>query len=351
MKVSRRCGSVWDRDARSSKLRASKTNPEANWSKLAEETRSKEGYMAVATGLANIAAIVILSRGKCGLSKCISYYLVGMAASDLLVVITGVILNRIVGTYFPGSIMSMTPICSFKIVLIYASRDISVWLTVAFTFDRFVAICCGKLKTRYCTEKVASAVVWTVFTLGCLQNIPWYFKFEPLYIINETSWYCHTKATFYTAPLWIIYSAFNCIATPFLPFFLIMLLNIVTVRIIVVASEARKSLRRHNNKDPEMENRKKSIVLLFAISGSFVLLWMTFIIHFLHYRITNTLTYTGYDDPVFILQEVGYMLLLLSCCTNTCIYAVTQQKFREELKTSLKYPFKQIIAFLKNRNP
>ncbi|XP_072123008.1 G-protein coupled receptor 15-like [Mobula birostris] len=310
---------------------------------IKKKVRSILEYLNVA----NLAVIVILSRGKCGLSKCISYYLVSMAASDLLVVITGVILNKIVGIYFPGSIMSITPICSSKVVLIYASMDISVWLTVAFTFDRFVAICCGKLKTRYCTDKAAVAVVGTVFTLGCLQNILWYFKFEPMYVINGTPWHCQTKASFYTSTLWIIYSAFNYIATPFLPFFLIVLLNVLTVRFIIVASKARKALRRHNHNDPEMQNRKRSIVLLFAISGSFVLLWMIFIVHFLYYRITNTLTYTGYDDPVFILQEVGYMLSLLSCCTNTCIYAATQQKFREELKNLLKYPFKQIITFLK----
>ncbi|XP_078389626.1 putative G-protein coupled receptor 139 [Cetorhinus maximus] len=299
---------------------------------------------------ANIAAIMILSRGKCGLSKCTTYYLVGMAAADLLVVITGVILNRIVGIYFSASYMSITPVCSLQIVFIYASRDISIWLTVAFTFDRFVAICCQKAKAKYCTKKTAAVVVWTVFVLSFLQNMPWYFKFEPLYIIDEMPWFCHTKPIFYSAPLWVIYSSFNCIVTPFIPFFLILLLNGLTVRYIVVANRARRALCRNknleNSKDPELENRKKSIVLLFTISGSFIVLWMTFIVHFLYYRITYTYSYMGYDDPIFILEEVGYMLLLLSCCTNTCIYAATQQKFREELKNSLKYPLTWIVQFL-----
>uniref|UniRef100_UPI00398E4DF1 G-protein coupled receptor 15-like n=1 Tax=Pristiophorus japonicus TaxID=55135 RepID=UPI00398E4DF1 len=300
---------------------------------------------------ANMVAIVALSRGKCGLSECITRYLVGMAVADLLVIITGVVLNRIVGIYFPGSYMSTTPICSLKIVLIYASRDISVWLTVAFTFDRFLAICCQKLKRKYCTKELATAVVRMVFILGCLQNIPWYFKFEPLYVIDEVPWYCHTKSTFYTAPLWIIYSSFNCIATPFLPFFLILLPNALTVRCIVVANRSRKALRHKNNrenpKDPELENRRKSIILLFTISGSFILLWMTFTVHFVYYRVTNTYAYTGYDDPVYILQEVGYMLLLLSCCTNTCIYSATQRMFREEVKNVLKYPLTRVVQLFK----
>ncbi|XP_067857679.1 probable G-protein coupled receptor 139 [Heptranchias perlo] len=40
---------------------------------------------------ANLVTIVILFRGKCGLSKCISIYMVAMATADLLVIIFNVI--------------------------------------------------------------------------------------------------------------------------------------------------------------------------------------------------------------------------------------------------------------------
>ncbi|XP_078286300.1 sialic acid-binding Ig-like lectin 10 [Rhinoraja longicauda] len=66
----------------------------------------------------NLVAIVILSRGNCGLSKCISRYLLSMAVTDLLVIITAVMLNRIPAIYFPGSFLAITPICSFSIALI-----------------------------------------------------------------------------------------------------------------------------------------------------------------------------------------------------------------------------------------
>ncbi|XP_067831292.1 uncharacterized protein [Heptranchias perlo] len=218
----------------------------------------------------NIVAIVILSRGKCGLSKCITHYLVGMAAADLLVVVTGVILNRMIDIYFPGNFLLLTPICRTKTALVYATRDFSVWSTVAFTFDRFTAICCPKLKTKYCTKETAAAVVGTVIALSCLKNIPWYFVYEPLYTINKLPWYCRIRSSFYTSRLWLAFSYFDCIATPFLPFFVILLLNALTVRYILVASRVRRALRGNTsteeNPDPEMENRKKSIILLFSIS-------------------------------------------------------------------------------------
>ncbi|XP_067874800.1 probable G-protein coupled receptor 139 [Heterodontus francisci] len=298
----------------------------------------------------NLVAIVILSRGKCGLSKCITYYLVSMAAADLLAVITAVILNQIIDIYFPGNYLSLTPVCQIKTALSYLSNDLSVWFTVAFTFDRFIAICCQKLKAKYCTKETAAAIIGMVLILSCLQNIPWYFAYEPLYISNGLPWYCRFRSIFYTSPLWRAFSYFDSIATPFLPFFIILLLNALTVRYILVASRVRKALKGNtssaNNPDPEMQNRKKSIILLFSISANFILLWLTFTIHYVYYRITNNYSYTGYDDPVYIFQETGYMLLLLSCCTNTFIYAVTQSKFREELKKMVTYPVSQICSAL-----
>ncbi|XP_067837583.1 probable G-protein coupled receptor 139 [Heptranchias perlo] len=293
-----------------------------------------------------LVAIVILSRGRCGLSRCITRYLVSMAVTDLLVIITAVILNRIPGIYFPGSFLSITPVCSLSITLIYIARDSSVWLTVAFTFDRFVAICCQNLKTKYCTERTAAVVIGTVCALGCFINIPWYFIHEPIYIINNVPWYCRLKAIRFTSPVWAAFQWSDRVLTPCAPFVLILLLNALTVRSILAANRARRRLRAHSNgenqSDPEMESRRKSIVLLFAISGCFILLWMTYVAQFIQERFTNNYQIQGFNDPKYILTESANMLQLVSCCTNTFIYGVTQSKFREQLKIMVQYPLNVI---------
>ncbi|XP_032871954.1 probable G-protein coupled receptor 139 [Amblyraja radiata] len=290
--------------------------------------------------------MVILSRGKCGLSRCITLYLVAMSASDLMVLFTAVILQRISGIYFPGSYLSLTWICRIKTPVAYACRDSSVWLTVAFTFDRFVAICCRNFKGKYCTRKTAAYVVAAIDTLSFLKNFAFLFLYNPLYIADNLPWYCRLIPSFYTSPWWRAYSYFNHVTTPLLPFVLILLLNVLTVKHILTASRVRKSLRDNSlpakGPDPEMENRRKSIVLLFSISGNVILLWMTYVVHYLYFRISKTYSYSGFSDPVFILSEAGNMLLLLSCCTNTFIYTVTQSKFRDELKTMITYPFRQV---------
>ncbi|XP_072884121.1 probable G-protein coupled receptor 139 [Hemitrygon akajei] len=298
--------------------------------------------LAVIAVPVNVVAIVILSRSNCGLSRCISRYLVSMAATDLLVIITAVILNRIPAIYFPGSYLSITPVCSFSTAIIYAARDSSVWLTVTFTFDRYVAICWQKFKAKYCTHRTASIVVAVVCTLGCVINIPWYFLHEPIYVINNVPWYCKTSSVLYSFLLWIVFYWTDRLLTPCIPFLLILSFNALTVRHILVASRARRRLRScslgERQSDPEMESRRKSIVLLFAISGCFILLWMPYVIYFILSRFQIGYTINGYSNAIFILMESANMFQMLSCCTNTFIYAVTQTKFRMELKRLMKFP-------------
>ncbi|XP_067833210.1 probable G-protein coupled receptor 139 [Heptranchias perlo] len=296
----------------------------------------------------NLLTIVILSRGKCGLSKCVTRYLVAMAAADLLVVIIDLILRQIPIVYQFEFVKSI-PVCNIHAVLLFAATDCSVWFTVTFTFDRFVAICCQKLKTKYCTEKTAAVVLGTVSVVSCLKNIPWYFMYTFEYWLINDPWFCIVRNGVLNSPVWGAIQFLHYFLTPGVPFVLILLLNAFTVRYILVASRARRRLRAHSSgespRDPEMESRRKSIILLFVISGNFILLWVVFMV----FSIWRPMRYLGFQSVFlpFFVRELGFMLQLLSCCTNTCIYAVTQTKFREQLKNVVKYPFTLIVKFIK----
>uniref|UniRef100_UPI00398F2F37 probable G-protein coupled receptor 139 n=1 Tax=Pristiophorus japonicus TaxID=55135 RepID=UPI00398F2F37 len=307
--------------------------------------------LAVVAVPANIVTIVILSRGKCGLSKCISVYMLAMASADLLVIIINVIVYHNFSYNFPLSFLSYTPVCKFILYMSTAILDLSVWFTVSFTFDRFIVICCRKFKTKYCMERTAVAVITAISVLIILKNIPVLFAFETQQIINKLQWGCRTSAAFISSPLGMAYIWFHSSWGVWLPFAFIVLLNYLTVRRILVASRARRGLRGHtseNQSDPEMENRRKSIILLFTISGSFILLWLTTTVSFVTTRLTNPTYYRGdRTDPGYIATETGAMLKLLSCFQNPCIYAATQRKFREELKTVVKSPWTLVLRLVR----
>ncbi|XP_067837192.1 probable G-protein coupled receptor 139 [Heptranchias perlo] len=301
---------------------------------------------------ANLMTIVILSRGNCGLSKCISVYMVAMATADLLVMIINIIVYFIFSYHFPLSFLSHTPVCRLILYMTVVTLDLSVWFTVSFTFDRFVALCCQKFKTKYCIERTAAAVITTVCVLTFLKNFPLLFLYAPERIINKVQWGCWVSEAILSSPLIIAYSWFHGIWRVWLPFTFIALFNSLTIRRILVTSRARRGLRGHSSEnqcDPEMEKRRKSIILLFTISGTFILLWLTDGVSFLTNRLTNINQYRGdRTNPAYIATETGAMLKFLSSCPNTCIYAATQRKFREELKKLLKSPWTLILRLFKN---
>ncbi|XP_067901760.1 probable G-protein coupled receptor 139 [Heterodontus francisci] len=306
-------------------------------------------FLAIFGVPANFLTIVLLSRGDCGLSKGITLYLVGMTTVDLLVIIFNVIIYYILCYYFPFSLLNYTSIASINEVINYLAVDCSVWLTVAFTVDRFVLICSPKFREKYCREKTASVVIVTVCVVFCFKNIPLYFALVPIDIINNVEWGAHFNPTL---PGWVAFDWLDTILNPLLPYFLILLLNTLTVRHIVMANRTRRALQgqrnNQNSDDPEMQSRRKSIILLFSISGTFIVLWMPYVVFFLISRITDShYEPDQYTDPFLIAAYTADMFQLLSSCTNTCIYAVAQTKFREKLRNAIMYPFFVIIKYAK----
>ncbi|XP_072404764.1 probable G-protein coupled receptor 139 [Chiloscyllium punctatum] len=293
----------------------------------------------------NIVTIYVLLYKDCGLSPCVRRYLGAMAVADLLVIIFDLILRHVPIVYKEEFyFLKSIPVCNIHAVLLYAATDCSVWFTVTFTFDRFVVICCRKLKSKYCSEKMAAVVLGTVTALSCLKNIFWYFMLTARYWLGNIPWLCEVTDDVKLSRVWVTIEFLHHILTPCVPFLLIVLLNVLTVKHILVTSRARSRLRAHTNGDvrcdTEMQNRKKSIILLFVISANFILLWSTLMVFSIWYRMYNIGYRSVYLD--WFVQELGFMLQLLSCCTNTAIYAVTQTKFRQQLMNVLKYPFTQI---------
>uniref|UniRef100_A0A4W3GXW8 G-protein coupled receptors family 1 profile domain-containing protein n=1 Tax=Callorhinchus milii TaxID=7868 RepID=A0A4W3GXW8_CALMI len=225
----------------------------------------------------NLLTIVILSKGNCGLSKCITHYLVAMAAADLVVVVADVILTRMNFLFYPVCFLDLTYICAVGTSVQCVAADCSAWLTIAFTFDRFVAICCPRANATYSSKRTAAV---------------------PLLVIGNMSWFCKAKESFYTSLGWAMFNWIDIILTPFIPFFLIL-------------------------------NRRNCVILLFAISGSFMLFWSAYVVYIIYGQTVNYY-YTDYNHPIYILYHTAIMLQLSNSATNTCVYAVTQTKFREE---------------------
>ncbi|XP_051901346.1 probable G-protein coupled receptor 139 [Pristis pectinata] len=283
---------------------------------------------------ANLLTIIILSRENCGLSKCIGAYMMIMAVSDLSVIIINVVLYEILIKRLPHTSLHHTNFLMAIVYLMAVSLELSQWYTVAFTVDRYVAMCCQKFKTKYCRVKTVRILAAVILILISLENIPHLFVFQPLRIIGNISWGIKFKLEAFNSPAFVAFTRLKSFRDLFCVFGSIFLFNGLTVRHILVSSKSRRifrSQRSENRRDTEMESRRKSILLLFSISSSFMLLWLPATVT--HFIAGHTMySDRDYSSPAYIAAQTGALLTQLSSCTNTYIYAVTQTKFREELK-------------------
>lgn len=189
--------------------------------------------------------------------------------------------------------------------------------------------------------------------VSCVTHIPYYFIYEPISIIDGVPWICSIKPIFYTSSAWVAFASFHRSFTPYLAFILILLFNALTVRDILVTIRVRKRLLEKKSAekqvDAETESRKKSIVLLFCVSGGFILLWFLFLVRFLYTRIAKLsyLSGSSLNNSKFLMEETAFMLQLLSFCINPFIYVGTQKQFRTELMNLVKYPANLIVRSLK----
>ncbi|XP_067865180.1 probable G-protein coupled receptor 139 [Heterodontus francisci] len=296
---------------------------------------------------ANVITLLTLQLRDCGLSQSTNIYLTAMATADLLVLVFYALVNRILVPHFKHVFYFYTLGCRLNSIMIAAVIDCSVWLTVFFTFDRFIAICFQRFRRRYCSPSSAALVVGMVYLLTYSRNLPYYFSILPYYVHNNLQIGCKTNPNIYSAPAWRAFYWLHTILTPLVPYVSVALLNLLTIRHILVASQIRRGFRRDGgiSGDPEMQSRRRAMVLLFAASASFISLWMATVGLFLFSRITNTYVYRDFNDPFAVINETARMLRVLNCCTSTCMYALTQSKFRDELRKAVRCCINIIIKF------
>ncbi|XP_038641040.1 probable G-protein coupled receptor 139 [Scyliorhinus canicula] len=262
-----------------------------------------------------------------------------MVTSDLLVLIFLVLINYILAPRLPQAFYMNSFISGLNSLMSIAVTDCSVWLTVSFTFDRFVAICCQSFKRRFCAPKSSALVVGAIYLVTYLRNIPNFFTNVHYYDHEEMERESRDALSTDLIHAWRVFDWVKLILNPLVPYVAVMLLNLLTVRHVLAASRVRRGFRvdGQSTEDPELQNRRKALILLIAASGSFILLWMPTIGLFLFSRITATYRFHDFKDPVAVIHEIADMLSTLNCSTSTCVYALTQSKLRAELRGLVRY--------------
>nr|XP_012227649.1 PREDICTED: thyrotropin-releasing hormone receptor-like [Linepithema humile] len=241
-----------------------------------------------------------------------SIYLGALAMSDIGVLVTSFML----WLFFMEILLYEFWLTILFIGLRFLFCFLSVWIVVAFTVQRYIAIK-WPLRRSLCTVNRAIITLIVLAGLAVLYSIPWFILFSILA-------YNLLPREYNTMKLWIIsVSAIDTIITFVLPAIMIAIFNgliMYNIRkhnriqrnLILSSAASNKKTQSSDNEESHIEVTK----MLVIISSLFICL--------------NIPLQIGNAD-IYNLYPIGIFLNLISYGINFVLYSATGKNFRKEL--------------------
>ena len=203
---------------------------------------------------------------------------------------------------------------------------ISIWITVALTTDRYLAVCHGMNETRVLTIPCARRVIIIIFLVSSIYNAPTFFEYEIKYQffedLNKTAAvYVSTefgKNTVYQH----IYKSWMLLA--FLWGIPILSLAYMNAMLIIAVNHTRKKCKELKQAVPHGHD---VTIMLVVVIFMFLICQTPHVICSMLWALQPHL----FNQPSFIIFTFTTILLvMLNSSTNFLIYNVFCKKFRQK---------------------
>ena len=263
----------------------------------------------------NVMTILIMTQ-KCMRKSSTCVYLTVMAVADMSVVIVGIIpewLDQMDIT----CVWEIGPyVCKVELWLYYTLLDFAIWVLVAFTCDRVIAVCFPFHKRQFCTKKRAFVACGIVFALSNLNlHVFW------------------TRGRVYSSTDNLIYK--NCgdlepyvyFETRVRPWVVLALASLVPFCIILAGNIAIVCELLRSRTMSEKKSLKSTTVMCLSISFAFLILVTPNIVLLIGKDKLNKPGNMAYRGA----RAIASQLVYINHSVNFLLYALTGSRFREEL--------------------
>lgn len=283
----------------------------------------------------NIVSFLILMRRS--MRKLSTYvYLAVLSVTDTLILLIG-LLPLWIGELTDLVMRDQSDwICKLTNVAGYTASDYSVWLIIAVTVERYIAVCHPLKAPTMCSRRRAVMVIILMLLTFLLLNIHFFWTVEVhTYTHNndDYAYQCEGTANF-TKLVQDIWPWVDAFLYSFLPFVVISVINSLIIHQVVQAHRSRSSLQsnidQRNNR--VQETSLKLTMMLLTISFAFLLTTLPMNISLIgtafYNRYSNDLRFTARFKLVRTITE---LLMYLNHSMNFYLYCATGQKFRQQL--------------------
>ncbi|KAK3596653.1 hypothetical protein CHS0354_006204 [Potamilus streckersoni] len=289
----------------------------------------------------NIFSFIILTRH---VRKVSTYnYLTVLAIMDILVLYVG-LLQLWIGELTDEIVNHGRWLCKILIFLGYVSSDASVWLIIAVTVERFIAVCFPLKAYTMCNIRKARCIIFLVICLICIINVHflWTVDLKSVSSNDTVGRKCEAsddhKVLVEVAWPWVDAAIYS-----FLPFVAITILNSLIVRQIFSAKQKRHQLQYilRSPKSPGVtrtmpsrnqgEGSKKLTCMLMSVSCTFLLTTLPMNICLIIRAFWNSNDVKTYATFT-LLTTIAKLLMYTNHSINFFLYCATGRKFRKQFQ-------------------
>ena len=285
----------------------------------------------------NILSFVILMQRP--MRKFSTYiYLAVLSVTDTLVLYVGLL--RLWTQEISGhDIRNLNWVCKVINVIGYTVSDYSVWLIIAVTVERYIAVCHPLRAHSMCNRKRALTVISFLLCLMFTINLHFFWTADVVSYQHgdEMIEQCAGLDAFKTLVV-DIWPWVDAIIYSFLPFVSILVLNALIIRQVIRARRHRTELqsssvyREQKHARQQQESNYKLTVMLLTISFTFLLTTLP---------VNISLIATAFWNPYVkdlkvvakftLIRTITELLMYTNHSMNFFLYCATGQKFRQQL--------------------
>ena len=289
--------------------------------------------------IGNVMTSLVLSRRDMqsatgsGGSGSTNAYLRALAAWDSMVLVSSLLLIGLPAVpqfaFYRSHVFAYVHSYFYPLALI--AQTATIWLTVAFTLERYVAVCLPLKSTRNSGATRARVVITLVSSASLVYNLPRWFDFRPVHVTSTdtnttllTVEYC--QGALYTQ---IYFSWLYALVMCVLPLAILAVFN--TCLIVAV----RRSTRRRVRMGVASSARENNVtVMLVAVVVVFMVCQVPALVYNVAYAVDRARVETDFRYQV--LSHIRNFLVNVNSAVNFLLYCAIGRRFRRTLVRMLR---------------
>ena len=264
--------------------------------------------------IGNFLTTIILSQKVMRSST--NIYLLALAAWDSVVLINTACLIGLpeISQYFMNHLFPYVVAYVYPLALI--AQTATIWLTVSFTVERYIAVCHPLKAATMCTISRAKMVIFGVSFGAILYNIPRWFE-NTLRIVNNRAEIVSTEFQENANYRKIYYVGLYLLVMCITPVLLLCILNSFLILAV------RRSRQQQMNMNVRQSRENNITIMLVSVVIVFIICQVPALVYNLIYAVSETHSFS-----MQVLSHIRNFLVTFNSSINFILYCALGQKFR-----------------------